>query len=241
MLLELKSEGNFRKKYFEMLKYRLAYGSLELEGIDDDLASAKQAMNILNQLNAINYMFEISEKKLNHFDFLRILCDLVEQVSGGEITNFRTTKAIVNGSKVKRSNPQMIRNDLLYLLDDYNYQLEHFKNTMSIYEIEANFHIRLLHIHPFEDGNGRTARILLAYNLCKNNTAPCVITKETKEKYCEYIENGDVKGLASFFEELSKKELGVMVSLYKELDSEGLIEENAMSADQEKAYKLIRA
>ncbi len=240
MLLELKTEGNFRKKYFEMLKYRLTYGSLELEGIDDDLASAKQAMNILNQLNAINYMFAIPEKKLSYYEFTKIICDIVDQVSGGEIINFRTTKAIVNGSKVKRSNPSMIRNDLLYLLEDYNYQLEQFKNTMSIYEIEANFHIRFLHIHPFEDGNGRTARILLAYNLCKNNTAPCVITKETKEKYCEYIENNDIKGLANLFEELSKKELSIMVSLYKELDKDGLIEENAMSEEQEMALKLIK-
>ena len=237
MLLELRNEGNFRKKYFEMLKYRLAYGSLELEGINGDLASAKQAMKILNQLNAINYIFEMPEKKLSHIEFTNLLCNLVEKVTGEEVTNFRTTKAIVNGSKVKRTDPQMIRNDLWYLIDDYNYQIDNLKDVQSIYEIEANFHIRLLHIHPFEDGNGRTARILLAYNLCKNNVAPCVITKETKEKYCEFIENGDVKGLAGFLEELSKKELSIMVSLYKELDSQGLIEENIMSPTQETMYE----
>ncbi len=240
MFLEFKNEGTFKRKYFEMLKYRLAYGSLELEGITDDLASARQALKILNQLNAINYIFEMPEEKLSHMAFTNLLCDLVERVTGGEVSNFRTTEAIVSGSKVARSHPQMIRNDLWYLIDDYNYQISNCHNRDNLYEIEANFHIRLLHIHPFEDGNGRTARIILAYNMCKHNLAPCIITKEIKREYCDLIEKGDYKGLAKLIEELSKKEMGIMVSLYKELDSKGRIDENKMSPEQEKTYNEIK-
>ena len=200
-------------------------------------------MKIYNQLNAINYMFEDlknHDDKLSHFEFTNLVCDVANLVSGGEESDFRKTKAIVNGSKVARSKASMIRNDLWYLIDDYNYMIEHAKNEKEIYEIEATFHIRFLHIHPFEDANGRTARILLTYNLAKNNLAPCIITKEIKEEYCNYIENNDIKGLARMFEKLSNIELKNMISLYKSLDEKGLIESNKMNKEQEEAYKILK-
>ena len=58
MFLELEGKNTFKDNYFEMLKYRLAFGSLELEGIDGDLADINQSIKIYNQLNAINYLFE---------------------------------------------------------------------------------------------------------------------------------------------------------------------------------------
>ena len=242
MFLELGTNSTFKQNYFEMLKYRLAYGSLELEGeMNGDLASPTQSIKIFNQLNAINYIFETKHSdKLSHFEFTNLLCKIAELVSGGEINNFRTTDAMVKGSKVERTKPQMIRNDLWYLIDDYNYQIDNCNNEYSLFEIEALFHIRLLHIHPFEDANGRTARIILAYNMCKHNLAPCVITKERKKEYCDYIENFDYKGLAKLFEALSKQELETMVALYRKMDDEGLIESNKMTKEQEEEYKRIR-
>ncbi len=238
MFLELKNkDSNYRRRYFDMLKYRLAYGSLELEGIDGDLADAIQSMKISNQLEAIDYMFEQQDTEdMSPMQYLRLLCEVAERATGGEIDNFRTTYATVNGSNVERSNPNMIRNDLYYLVDDYKYWIENCQSIDELYEIEARFHIRLLHIHPFEDGNGRTARIILVYNLCNHNLAPCIITKEMKKEYCDYIENGDEKGLAALIKKLSEKELEAMVALYNELDRKGLIEDNIMTPEIQEMY-----
>ena len=241
MFIELKNkESNYRKRYFDMLKYRLAYGSLELEGIEGDLADAIQSMKIYNQLDAINYIFEQPDTDdLSPMQYLHLLCDVAEKATGGEIDNFRTTRASVIGSNIERSNPSMIRNDLYYLVDDYNYWISNCKSIDELYEIEARFHIRLLHIHPFEDGNGRTARIILVWNLCRHDLAPCIITKEMKKEYCDYIENNDVQGLASLIKKLSEKELDAMITLYNDLDSKGLIEDNYMEPDIEEAYNKI--
>ncbi len=238
MFFDLAKEINFKNAYFDMLKYRLAYASLELEGISDDLADIKQSIKIYNQLNAINYIFDsYNEKELSHFEFTNLLCEVVKRVTGEEISDFRKTTAYVSGSDVPRSKPQMIRNDLWYLIDDYNYRIQNYKDPEEIYEIEADFHIRFLHIHPFEDGNGRVARILLLYNLCRKSIAPCIITKDMKRKYCDLIEKADSKNLALLFKELSEKELETMVSLYKKLDEKGLIESNKMSSDEFDEYK----
>lgn len=77
MFLELEGKNTFKDNYFEMLKYRLAFGSLELEGIDGDLADINQSIKIYNQLNAINYIFEKNPKsKMHHSDFTNLLCEV---------------------------------------------------------------------------------------------------------------------------------------------------------------------
>ena len=242
MFLELKSDNDYKEAYFEMLKYRLAHASLELEGIDDDLATTDQSWKIYNQLSAINYVFNPKNNHsfcMNHMEFTSFVCEIATIVSGGEISDFRKTRAEVNGSIVPRSKASMVRNNLWYLIDDYNYQIKNAKSEDELFEIEALFHIRLLHIHPFEDANGRTARILLTYNLAKNDLAPCIITKTMKDEYCNYIENSDYKSLALMFKNLSHLELSNMLTLYKQLDSKGYIETNLMNDEQEKEYKKV--
>ena len=241
MLFEMEQDANFKRIYFDVVKYRLTRGSLELEGMDDDYAHAVHSIKVYNQLEAINYIFNnYGSGKLSHMNFTNLLCNVANKLTGGEITDFRKINAMVNGSKVVRTSPQMIRNDLWYLIDDYNYQIERCKNEREIFEVEAWFHIRLLHIHPFEDCNGRTSRIFLFYNMCKNNFAPVIITKEVKELYCDLIENNNIKGLADLFENLSKKELEVMVSLYKELDKRGEIKSNLMTDEEELKYNELQ-
>ena len=241
MFFELQDkDNNYRKQYFDILKYRLAFGSLEIEGIDGDLADTLQSMKIYNQLDAINYMFENADTdNLRTMEYLNLIREVANKATGEEIKDFRRTKACVVGSNVPRSNPAMIINDLYYLIDDYKYWIDNCNNSEELYKIEAKFHIRFLHIHPFEDGNGRTARIILVYNLCNHNLAPCIITKERKKEYCDYIENYDVKGLANLIRELSEKELTTMVSLYEKLDKKGLIEENKMSSELEEKYQRL--
>ena len=65
--------------------------------------------------------------------------------------------------------------------------LTHYKTTSNI----EKDHIEFERIHPFEDGNGRTGRLLINYELLKNNLPPVVISKEDRVKYFEFL-NHDV-------------------------------------------------
>ena len=49
-------------------------------------------------------------------------------------------------------------------------------------------HAQLMKVHPFLDGNGRCARIVLNYFLIKNGLKPVVIRFEDKDKYFELLE-----------------------------------------------------
>ncbi|WP_269747171.1 Fic family protein [Thermophilibacter immobilis] len=66
----------------------------------------------------------------------------------------------------------------------------------------ADFHSRFERIHPFEDGNGRTGRILIDRGLIKSGLAPAVITKDVRAEYFGFITERDVLGLAGLLRSL---------------------------------------
>ena len=84
----------------------------------------------------------------------------------------------------------------------YNY----IHDEQDIFTKIAKYHIDFEKIHPFEDGNGRTGRLLINYELLKNDLPPVVIVKEDRVKYFEFLKNNDSNGLAKWLKELSMRE-----------------------------------
>lgn len=239
--IELDNRNSFfRIKYIENLITRFITASLSLEGFSDVQNDPIQALNLYYQKEALEKALQRDENMhLNPMVQCGELQDLIEMVSGGNYSTFRTTYAHVNGSNVKRSEARNIRHDLYNMFDNYNHFYPFTNEVDEVFLKEAQLHIRLLHIHPFEDGNGRVSRIILIRNLLQQDKIPCIITKECKKEYCDYIENNDVIGLAKFFQKLSQRELQVMIGLYNELNRKGLIKENQMTEEQEKEYAII--
>lgn len=54
--------------------------------------------------------------------------------------------------------------------------------------------------------NGRTCRLLINYELLKNNLPPVVIEKDDRIKYFEFLKNNDIIGFTAWLKELSDKE-----------------------------------
>lgn len=237
LFAELTDKNNFfRKKYIQNLINRFTNASLNVENIDDDLANTVQALNLFYQTEALELALTEDEVERNPISQCNELQDLIKIVSGGEYDGFRTTRAIVEGSKLERTPARRIRQDLMFTFDNYNNFVPYTEEVDPIYLKEAQLHIRLLHIHPFEDGNGRVSRIILTRNLLHQNKVPCVITKEVKQEYCNLIENGDEIGLAKLFQRLSEKEFHTMICMYNELNKKGLLKENVMTPDQQERY-----
>ncbi len=89
-----------------------------------------------------------------------------------------------------------------------------------MFEREALFNIEFLRIHPFEDGNGRTSRLLLNFNMLRQGYAPIILTGEDRDKYFDARNRFDVKYIRDLFERKSAEELGVINSLINEYDIE---------------------
>ena len=112
---------------------------------------------------------------------------------------FNTGKYI-QGSEHIPPEPEKVPNLMMYYIYNYNH------DEQDIFTKIAKYHIEFERIHPFEDGNGRTGRLLINYELLKNDLPPIVIVKEDRVMYFEFLRNNDSNGLAKWLKELSTRE-----------------------------------
>ncbi len=65
--------------------------------------------------------------------------------------------------------------------------------------VAAEAHLRLVAVHPFADGNGRTARLLLNLILMREGYPPAVIEVGERPRYYDTLEQATVEGKAEPF------------------------------------------
>jgi Fic family protein len=65
-------------------------------------------------------------------------------------------------------------------------------------QLAALVHYRFVRIHPFDDSNGRTSRLLMNYYLMRNGYAPIVIESSDKKNYLTALNKADVGDIEAF-------------------------------------------
>lgn len=73
------------------------------------------------------------------------------------------------------------------------YNEEERKGQLSPLELAALFHYRYIRIHPFEDGNGRIARLMVNYILARHGWPMVVVRSRKKADYLEALHQTDMQ------------------------------------------------
>lgn len=76
------------------------------------------------------------------------------------------------------------------LVDWYNE--EEARGKLTPVQLAALFHYRYIRIHPFEDGNGRIARLMVNYILVRHHWPMVVVRNRNKSQYIEALHHADV-------------------------------------------------
>lgn len=101
--------------------------------------------------------------------------------------NYRDSQVGISGSEWHPPKPQDVPKQMKILRAEYSKK----RKNLHPVELAAWMHNRFVQIHPFTDGNGRTARLILNWILMKNRFPPVIIYVKNKQEYYSMIEAGD--------------------------------------------------
>lgn len=98
------------------------------------------------------------------------------------------------------------------------------------------FHYRFIRIHPFDDGNGRTARILMNFILMQYGYPPAIIKTEEKDWYYSALRQADTGDLLAFFEYITREVIHSLDIMLRGANGENIDDED----DIDKEIRLLK-
>jgi len=205
---------------------------------DTDIPTNELINHLNDHLDAVNFIFDmVKEDRPFTTGFIKELHGLVtrnQQYAEGrdQFGNRLKTKLEKGIYKTRENNPQ--REDGTKILYCPPLQVEtEMDNLIAVYNklmdikehpliIAAWFHHAFTTIHPFQDGNGRVARLLASLIFIKFGYFPfTVLREEAKVKYIEALENADnghPQKLVTYFGEVQKRNIQKALNI-KEVSS----------------------
>ena len=95
------------------------------------------------------------------------------------------------GDRFEYASPEETPGLMADLVDWYNAAEQEGK--LSPVELAALFHYRYIRIHPFEDGNGRIARLMVNFILTRHDYPMIVVRSRKKSEYLEALHQADIE------------------------------------------------
>ena len=208
---------NRNTPYFEDLITRSVYHSNKIEGstlsyaetysiIFDNKNKIQVKANPREVFEAVNLKYTLNYI-MNNVDAI-ISISFIEKIATfinkniKDIDKLRKTQVFITGAEYIPPKPEEVPILLSKLI---------YKDTKdreeNIFDYIARFHIEFEHIHPFEDGNGRTGRVLITKELLNRGLAPIVIPIEKRKDYMEYLSKRDITRLSKMLKKLKEEEI----------------------------------
>ena len=211
VLEDLKSEFNkfiknlpevAREKYVEDFLIRFTYNSNAIEGnrlslrdthlilqeniIPQD-ATTYEYNEVLNTKNCMNFIKEYGGD-FNKTFVLKIHELLTKNTKITLVGRYRDHNVIITGSPHRPPSYSEVPSLMEKLFVWYNNN----KNKFHPIELACLVHSEFTRIHPFADGNGRTARIISNFILRKNGYPMFFIEVKDRRKYYEALDKSDL-------------------------------------------------
>ena len=201
-------QGNLLKQIREYYKIGLTWSSNALEGnsltetetkvlLEDGLTVGGKPIRdyyeATGHAKAYDYIYtlmqgeEIGEAQLKTIH--RLFYSLIDEAQAGQ---YRQERVIISGSKYPVSPPEKIH----ALMNDFFHWLSTQEKLLHPVEFAAKAHKEFVFIHPFVDGNGRVARLLMNLCLLRQGYTMAIIPPVLRGDYIALLEKAHVDDAA---------------------------------------------
>lgn len=172
----------------------------------------REIYEVVNHHKAFSYVKQCisSNRPLEEIIVKDIHAILMESILLGGI--YRSVDVRITGAKHRPPSPHA-----MYLQIKNFYDELPKKTELNAVELAAWTHAEFVKIHPFEDGNGRTSRLLMNFQLMNQGFLPIIIEKERRLEYFDALEcyatEGDVEPFTNMVAQLEEDQLDMYLGL----------------------------
>jgi len=164
------------------------------KGLTVEGKTLNEHLEAVNHAKAVSFIKKLladkkTRKEITESDILEIHRIILSGINDAYAGRYRNIAVRIAGSRVVLPNPVRVPE----LMEDFMEWLRGDNQEHTI-KIAADAHFKLVSIHPFVDGNGRTARLLMNLLLTQEGYPPAIIKTENRKFYINAIEKGQLTG-----------------------------------------------
>lgn len=185
--------------------------------LEDKIAPYEKKLSEIDEIRSHYHAFQYVKKQVAAKEALteEIIKDIHERVMpmpgiGGI---YREIAVYIRDAEHVPPNPKKVREYMKFFADDLTKRA-----PLEPVEKAAWIHAEFVKIHPFQDGNGRTARLMMNYSLMIDGYPPTIIRKGNVNRYFHALETysmtGDIMDFVSLLKRNLERELDEFIAMY---------------------------
>jgi Fic family protein len=149
----------------------------------------REHFEVINHKEAIQYVEDLVQisAPITAFHIRQIHKLILTNIDNENAGNYRKTQVRIAGAVMIPPEARQITN----LLTEWSDWVAEAEGTIHPVALAAQAHHRLVAIHPFIDGNGRTARLVMNLLLMRRGYPPTVILRANRRQYYSVLAQAD--------------------------------------------------
>ncbi len=169
-----------------------------------------EAHNHAKALGFVRSLVGRSTDSLSESDILRLHSLILQGIGDQNAGRYRSVPVRISGSLVVLPNYMKVPR----LMADFVDQVLANPHDLHPVQVATQAHYELVTIHPFADGNGRTARLLMNLVLMQNGYPPAIIAMRQRERYIRSLEQAQLGGSRKDFDKLIAQAVERSLDIY---------------------------
>lgn len=180
-------EWTYHSNAIEGNTLTLSETKVVLEGITIGGKSMVEHLETINHREAIYFIENLisTKEQLNEWNIRNIHSLILKEIDNQNAGKYRTENVVISGAKHIPPKHYEIGDMMQKLVAEYQNEWSKFHPVVRATLLHGEF----VKIHPFIDGNGRTSRLLLNFELMKYGYTPIIIKNEERSKYYDALDH----------------------------------------------------